>query len=168
MEGRDGKAGCDTRCVDEALLGRRQRGAACHPELSSLQQAPASARADVWSMWVRGQLGMEGAQWARQDLQLRGGVRLPGQATAGGSTVQRRGDHVGRGPGYPDVLPPPRNSGRRGPRGSQCRGRVRGDRQRPKGPRVASSKLKPYLSRYVKGPEKGVNNDHPASSSFYV
>src|SRR5262249_13287058 len=168
MEGRDGKAGCDTRCVDEALLGRRQRGAACHPELSSLQQAHAAAPAHVQARGVRGQSGMEGAQWARQDLQLWSGVRLPGQAAAGRSTVQRRGDYVGRGPGYPDVLPPPWNSGGRGPSGSQCKGRVRGDRKRPKGSRVAGSRRKVGVFRDKKGSGEKEKNKHPKSSRFYV
>src|SRR5262249_57306164 len=88
-------------------------------------------------MWLQGPSGMAGDEWTGHDLQLRRGVRLPGQTAAAGPTVQRRGDYVGRGSGYPDVLPPAGNAGGSGPRGSPCRSDIRGDGQWPKGPRVA-------------------------------
>src|SRR6266700_2266767 len=132
-----GQAGCGARRIDAALLGRRQRGAAGDPALSRLQPAAASTGADVSAMWLQGPSGVAGDEWTGHDLQLRRGVRLSGQTAAAGPTVQRRGDYVGRGPGYPDVLPPPGNACGCGPRGSPCRSDIRGDGQRPKGPRVA-------------------------------
>src|SRR5215831_13011700 len=107
-----GQAGCGARCLDTALLGRRQRGTAGDPALSRLQPAAASAGADVSAMWLQGPSGLAGDEWTGHDLQLRRGVRLSGQIAATGPTIQRRGDYVGRGPGYPDVLPPPGNAGR--------------------------------------------------------
>src|SRR5499427_8189938 len=101
-----GQAGGGARCIDAALLGRRQRGAAGDPALSHLQPAAASTGADVSAMWLRGPSGVAGDEWTGHDLQLRRGVRLSGQTAAAGPTVQRCSDYVGRGLGYPDVLPP--------------------------------------------------------------
>src|SRR6266851_744298 len=115
-EGKYGQAGCGARCIDAALLGRRQRGAAGDPALSGLQPAAASTGADVSAMWLQRPSGVAGDAWTGHDLQLRRGVRLSDQTAAAGATVQRRGDYVGRGPGDPDVLPPPGHAGRCGPR----------------------------------------------------
>src|SRR5215510_14236020 len=49
-EGKYGQAGGGARCIDAALLGRRQRGAAGDPALSRLQPAAASTGADVSAM----------------------------------------------------------------------------------------------------------------------
>src|SRR5262245_28169855 len=54
MEGKYGQAGGGARCLDAALLGRRQRGAAGDPALSHLQPAAASTGADVSAMWLWG------------------------------------------------------------------------------------------------------------------
>src|SRR5262249_56158975 len=106
-----GQAGCGARCIDAALLGRRQRGAAGDPVLSGLQPAAASTGADVSAMRLQGPSGVAGDEWTGHDLQLRRGIRLSGHTPSAGPTLQRRGDYVGRGPGYPDVLPPPGNTG---------------------------------------------------------
>src|SRR5882672_3032912 len=94
-----GQAGCGARCIDAALLGRRQRGAAGDPALSRLQPAAASTGAGVSAMWLQGPSGVAGDEWTGHDLQLRRGVRLSSATAAAGSTVQRRGEYVGRGPG---------------------------------------------------------------------
>src|SRR5262249_42747891 len=110
-EGKYGQAGCGARRIDAALLGRRQRGAASDPALSRLQPDAASTGADVPAVWLQGPSGVAGDEWTGHDLQLRRSVRLSGQTAAAGPTIQRRGDYVGRGPGNPDVLPPPGNAG---------------------------------------------------------
>src|SRR6266540_7403773 len=53
-EGKYGQAGGGARCIDAALLGRRQRGAPGDPALSHLQPAAASTGADVSAMWLQG------------------------------------------------------------------------------------------------------------------
>src|SRR5438445_8864298 len=87
-EGKYGQAGCGARCIDAALLGRRQRGAAGDPALLRLQSAAASTGADVSAMWLQGPSGVAGDEWTGHDLQLRRGVRLSGQTVAAGPTVQ--------------------------------------------------------------------------------
>src|SRR5215475_1029757 len=164
-----GQAGCSARCLDAALLGRRQRGAAGDSALSRLQPAAASTGADVSAMWLRGPSGVAGDEWTGHDLQLRRGVRLSGQTAAAGPTVQRRGDYVGRGPGDPDVLPPPGNAGGCGPRGSPCRSDIRGDGQRPKGPRVAGRRLAPLAfsgSQPTRRKERTMTPQHPPASMY--
>src|SRR5262249_62012976 len=104
-EAKYGQAGCGARCLDAALMGRRQRGAAGDPALSRLQPAAASTGADVSAMWLQRPSGVAGDEWTGHDLQLRCGVRLSGQTTAARPAVQRRGGYVGRGPGDPDVRP---------------------------------------------------------------
>src|SRR5215472_11217435 len=140
-EAKYGQTGCGARCIDAALLGRRQRGTAGDPALQRLQPAAASTGADVSAMWLQGPSGVAGDEWTGHDLQLRCGVRLSGQTATAGPTIQRRGHYVGRGPGYPDVFPPPGHAGGCGPRGGSCRSDIRGDGQWPKGPRVAGRRL---------------------------
>src|SRR5262245_57626082 len=140
-EGKYGQAGCRARCIDAALLGRRQRGTAGDPALSRLQPAAASTGVSVSAMWLQGPSGVAGDEWTGHDLQLRRGVRLSSATAAAGPTVQRGGDYVGRGPGNPDVLPSPGHAGGSGPRGGPCRGDIRGDGQRPEGSRVAGRRL---------------------------
>src|SRR5262249_51153496 len=132
-----GQAGCGPGCIDAALLGRRQRRAPGNSALSRLQPAAASTGANVSAMWLQRPSGVAGDEWTWHDLQLWRGVRLSNSIVATGPTVQRRGDYVGRGPGDPDVLPSPGHASGSGPRGGPCRGDIRGDGQRPKGPRVA-------------------------------
>src|SRR5262245_16648011 len=156
-EGKYGQAGGGTRCLDAALLGRRQRGAAGDPALSRLQPATASTGADVSAMWLRRPSGVAGDEWTGHDLQLRRGIRLPDQTAAAGPTFQRRGNHVGRGPGDPDVLPPPGNAGGCGPRGGPCRSGLRGDGKRPKGPRVAGRRRVPPA---FPGPHNARRKEH--------
>src|SRR5262245_66696967 len=90
-EGKYGQAGCRARCIDAALLGRRQRGTAGDPALSRLQPAAAPTGTDVSAMWLRGPSGVAGDEWTGHDLQLRRGGRLSGQTATAGSTVQSRG-----------------------------------------------------------------------------
>src|SRR5262245_33416576 len=63
-----GQAGGGARCLDAALLGRRQRGAAGDPALSRLQPAAASTGADVSAMWLRGPSGVAGDERTGHDL----------------------------------------------------------------------------------------------------
>src|SRR4030095_11756179 len=57
-EGKYGQAGCGARCIDAALLGRRQRGTAGDPALSRLQPVAASTGAGVSAMWLQGPSGV--------------------------------------------------------------------------------------------------------------